>query len=147
MTNIVWLLLIVGYGLFTWAAEKRDLARAALCFLDGGYLAFLCFSVLPHGMDNMYFFRAAVMAGVGVLSAVWLEKKVKLQWPVFVIVIGCQVFWSGVLSLREVLFLSYFGGMGLYHASAGIIPEKEEIGKALLSASGFLIGTILFANF
>ena len=147
MTNIVWLLLIAGYGLFTWAAEKRNFARAALCFFDGGYLAFLCFSVLPRAMDNLYFFQAAAASSIGVLSAVWLEKKAKLQWLIFAIVTSCQVFWNGALSLRDVLFLAYFGGIGLYHASAGIIPEKVEIGKAFLSVAGFLVGTILFMSF
>lgn len=147
MTTILWLILTAGYGLFTWAAEKRNLAKAALCFLDGGYLAFLCFVVLPHAMGTEHFFLSAFTAGVGILASLWLERRTKLPVLVFMIVTGCQLFWREPLSLREILFLAFFGGMGLYHTSAGIIPDKIEIGKALLCGVGFLAGTFLFIGF
>ncbi|MBQ9091678.1 MAG: hypothetical protein IJY52_05360 [Anaerotignum sp.] len=142
MTNILWLVLVVGYGFFTWAAG--NFSMAALSFLDGGYLAFLCFAVLPHAMGTEHFFLAAAAAGVGVLAGLWLEGKRKLPALVFAIVTGCQLFWNEPLALREILFLAFLGGMGLYHASAGIIPDKIEIGKALISGAGFLAGTYLF---
>ena len=145
MTHIFWLVLVLGYGLFTWAAGK--FSKAALSFLDGGYLAFLCFAVLPHAMGTEHFFLAAGAAGIGVTAALFLEGKKKLPSLVFAIVTGCQLFWSEPLSLREILFLAFFGGMGLYHASSGIIPDKIEIGKALLSGAGFIAGTFLFSCF
>lgn len=149
MMNMVWLILILGYGFFTWTAGKRSFATAVLCFLDGFYLAMLCFAILPRAMETDYFYGAAAAAAIGVAAGLWLEKKGKdiLTVLVLAIVTGCYSFWSGELSLREVLFLAFFGGMGLYHASAGIIPDKIEIGKALLSAAGFLIGTFLFSGF
>lgn len=147
MKPILWLILVVGYGFFTGAAEKRTFAKAALCFWDGGYLAFLCFALLPHVMGTEHFFLSTVAAGIGVLAGLWLECRKKLPVLVFMIVTGCQLFWCDPLSLREILFLAFFGGMGLYHASAGIIPDKIEIGKALFSGAGFLLGTFLFIGF
>ena len=144
MKPILWLILVVGYGFLTWAAEKRNFARAALCFLDGGYLAFLCFALLPRAMGTENFFSSAVAAGMGVLAGLWLEQKKGLPVLVFAIVTGCHFLWCDPLSLREILFLAFFGGMGLYHASAGIIPNKIEIGRALFSGAGFLFGTFLF---
>ncbi|WP_458408196.1 hypothetical protein [Anaerotignum sp.] len=145
MTHILWLILVMGYGLFTWAAG--NFSKAALSFLDGGYLAFLCFAVLPHAMETEHFYLAAFVAGMGVLAGLRLEGKKMLLLLVFAIVTGCQLFWRDPLSLRENLFLAFFGGMGLYHASSGIIPDKIEIGKALLSGAGFLCGTFLFSCF
>lgn len=145
MTHILWLVLVMGYGLFTWAAGK--FSKAVLSFLDGGYLAFLCFAVLPHAMGTAHFFLASFAAGMGVLAGLWLEGKQKVSAFVFAIVTGCQLFWGEPLAFREILFLAFFGGMGLYHASLGIIPDKIEIGKALLSGAGFLTGTFLFSCF
>ena len=142
MTKILWLVLVVGYGFFTWAAGK--FSKAALSFLDGGYLAFLCFALLPHVMGTAYFFLSAAAAGVGVLVSLRLEGRKILSVLILWIVTGCQLLWQDPLSFREVLLLSFLGGMGLYHASAGIIPDKIEIGKALCSGAGFLFGTFLF---
>ena len=142
MMTIFWLVLVTGYGFFTWAAG--NFSKAALSFLDGGYLAYLCFVALSDAMGTEYFFSAAFAAGVGVLVGLWLENRKKLPVLVFAIVTGCQLFSGEVLSLPEILFLAFIGGMGLYHASAGIIPDQIEIGKALLSGAGFLAGTFLF---
>ena len=147
MNFILWLVLVIGYGLFTWAAGKRDLAKAALCFLDGGYLAFLCLLVLPDVMATSFIYYLAGAIGIGIVLSVRLEERLPFLPPlVFAIVTGCQLFWREPLSLREYLFLAVFGGIGLYHASSGIIPEKVEIRNGLLSASGFLVGTFLFAG-
>lgn len=145
MTHILWLVLVMGYGLFTWAAGK--FSKAALSFLNGGYLAFLCFAVLPHTMGTAHFYLVAFVAGSGVLTGLWQEERRWLSLLVFAIVTGCQLFWSEPLSLKEILFLAFFGGMGLYHASSGIIPDQIEIGKALASGAGFLGGTFLFICF
>ena len=144
MKPILWLALVMGYGLFTWAAEKRNFAKAALCFLDGGYLAFLCFALLPYVMGTEAFFLSAVAAGMGVLAGLWLERKKGVPVLVFMMMAGCCCFWGMSLSVEQILLLSFLGGMGLYHASAGIIPNKIEIGKALCSGAGFLFGTFLF---
>jgi len=145
MMKIGWLVLVTGYGYFTWAAG--DFSKAALSFLNGGYLAFLCFALLPHAMGTEQFFLAAFLAGLGVLAGLWLEEKEKLPVFIFAIVTGMQVFRGGAFLAAENLALSFFGGMGLYHASAGIIPDKIEIGKALLCGAGFLCGTFLFCCF
>ena len=46
----------------------------------------------------------------------------------------------------EMIFpLAFLGGVGLYHASAGILPEPVSIRNALFSAGGFLAGVFLFS--
>ena len=145
MMIIFWLVLVMGYGYVTWAAGK--FSKAALSFLNGGYLAFLCFSVLPYAMGTEYFYEAAIAVTAGVLAGFRLEEKRNLPVLVFAAVSGCYLFCENPLLHRELLFLAFLGGMGLYHASAGIIPDKIEIGKALLSGAGFLGGTVLFSCF
>lgn len=145
MRYIFWLVLTGGYGLLSWAAGR--FSQAALCFWNGGYLAFLCFSLLPAAMGTEHFFAAAAAAGAGVTAGFWQEKRTWLPALVFAAVTGCQIFWSELVSFGEILFLAFLGGMGLYHASAGIIPDKIEIGKALLCGAGFLSGTFLFSCF
>lgn len=86
------MLLLVGYLMMIRTAERRNAAGAVLCFLEGAYLAMLCFS--------------------------W-------EIPVFP--------------------LAFLGGVGLYHASAGILPEPVSIRNALFSAGGFLAGVFLFS--
>ncbi len=145
MTKIFWLVLVVGYGMFTWAAG--NFSRAALCFLDGGYLALLSFAVLPTAMGTAYFYPAAAFAGLGILVGFWQEKRRFLPTLVFAIVVGYPALWQLSFSLKETLALAFFGGMGLFHASASIIPDKIDIGKALFSGAGFLSGTFLFCGF
>lgn len=143
MKQIFWLILTAGYGGltgFTGAAEKRRYAEAALCFWDGAYLAFLCLSFLPACMGE---FSAAAAAGIGILLGLWQEKRRALTVLVFAAVIGCRFFFPSF----PILGAALLGGMGLYHASAGILPEQVEIHTALLSGAGFLTGTIFFAGF
>lgn len=149
MKMMIWLILVTGYGLSAWAAKRRSIAGAALCFLDGGYLALLCFAALPRAMGTEFFYHAAGAAGIGAILGLVLEKKNWRLLPagIFALVTGFQFLWAGALSLGMVLFLAFLGGLGLYHASSGILPERIEIRKALLSAVGFLFGTFLFAGF
>ena len=145
MMIIFWLVLVMGYGYVTWAAG--NFSKAALSFLNGGYLAFLCFAVLPYAMGTEYFYGAALAVTAGVLAGFWMEKKRNLAVLIFVGISGWYLFCEELFSPIEFLFLAFFGGIGLYHASAGIIPDKIEIGKALLSGAGFLCGTVLFSCF
>ena len=127
------------------AAGRKS--QAALCFWNGGYLAFLCFAFLPAAMETEWFFAAAAMAGAGVAAGVRLERYTRLIPIVFAVVVFSSLFLRGIFSLQETLVLSFLGGMGLYHASSGVISDKPEIGKALLSGAGFLVGTFLFVYF
>ena len=57
----VWVLLLVGYLMMIRTAERRNAAGAVLCFLEGAYLAMLCFAVLPPAMGAARFWvRQAV---------------------------------------------------------------------------------------
>lgn len=152
MTYLIWLLLCGGYLIFTWAAKKRDSAEAALCFFDGVYLAMLCFAVLPMAMETAFFYGAAALSAAGVALGLLAEKKCpweKALGAVLFIGLTTALFLreGKELTLQEIVPLALFAGMGLYHASAGILPEPIRISKALLSAGGFLLGTIIFSPF
>lgn len=141
----LWFLLLAGYLIAVWAAEKRKGARAALCFLEGAYLAMLCFAVLPPAMGSVHFWGAAGCAGAGVAAGLLAEKYLPwdkaLRKAVFLL-LTAAVFFSWAL---PVFPLAFFGGMGLYHASAGIFSEPLGIGRALCGAGGFLVGVLLFS--
>ena len=85
---------------------------------------------------------AAVIKGVLIGASITV-----IAVAVFALVVFAFLFRQGDFSQSEVLLFSFCGGMGLYHASAGIIPEQIAIGKALMSGAGFLCGTLLFACF
>ena len=53
------MLLLVGYLMVIRTAERRNAAGAVLCFLEGAYLAMLCFAVLPPAMGAARFWGAA----------------------------------------------------------------------------------------
>lgn len=150
MTYGTWLLFCGGYLSVTWAAKKRETAQAALCFFDGVYLAMLCFVLLPLAMDTPFFYGAAVLSAAGVAMGLLTERHLPKM--------GVAILFSGLvtalflldgreLTMEMAAALSFFSGMGLYHASAGILPEPIRIDRALLSAGGFLLGTVCFSPF
>lgn len=142
MAWLGYVLWIGGYGGCIWAAKKRRAAAAALCFWDGLYLAFVCFAVLPPALETLYFYAAAAAAGLGV-AAGFLAEGTRLggravRWAVFA---GLSAFCAVLpASAGAVLLRAALGGVGLYHASCGIVPEEICIGRAFLSAAGFLLG-------
>lgn len=150
MTDTIWLLLCGGYLISTWAAKRRSTAEAALCFFDGVYLAMLCFAVLPMAMGTAYFYGAAALSAVGVALGLLAEKRISkekvLRTVLFIGLTTAFFLLEGKeLTLTAVAPLALLAGMGLYHACGGILPEPIRIGKALLSAAGFLLGTIFFS--
>lgn len=155
MTYPIWFLLCGGCLIFTlaargeWAAKKRDSAEAALCFLDGVYLAMLCFAVLPMAMETAFFYGAAALSAAGVAFGFWAEKRRKGKMGDTVLLIGLStallLLEGKELMPQQIAPLAFFAGVGLYHASAGILPEPIRISRALLSAAGFLLGTIFFS--
>ncbi len=153
---MIWFLLCGGYGVFTWAAGKRrGSAEAVLSFLDGWYLALLCFAILPCAMGTDAFYLSVAASVFGVGSGFLLERKKNGQMAfcvlLFAALTAVQFLYTGEMDSRKAVLLAFFGGMGLYHACAGILPEgvhpKEHIGGALLSVAGFLLGTVTFAGF
>ena len=64
----VWVLLLVGYLMVIRTAERRNAAGAVLCFLEGAYLAMLCFAVLPPAMGAARFWGAAGCAAAFVIG-------------------------------------------------------------------------------
>lgn len=157
MTNrMIWLLLCGGYWIFIGAAEKRNhSAEAALCFLHGLYLAMLCFAILPSAMGTAAFYPSVAASALGVGGSFLLERKNREQ------AVFCALLFTGLTAVhflckgeidgRKAIALAFFGGMGLYHACAGILPEgvqpREHIAEAMLSAVGFVLGTAFFAGF
>ena len=124
------MLLLVGYLMVIRTAERRNAAGAVLCFLEGAYLAMLCFAVLPPAMGAARFWGAAGCAAAGCGTGLLAEKYLP---------------WDVLLRRALFLFLTLLGGVGLYHASAGILPEPVSIRNALFSAGGFLAGVFLFS--
>ena len=141
----VWVLLLVGYLMMIRTAERRNAAGAVLCFLEGAYLAMLCFAVLPSAMGTARFWGAAGCAaagcGTGFLAEKYLPWDVLLRRALFLFLTAAVCFsWES-----PVFPLAFLGGVGLYHASAGILPEPVSIRNALFSAGGFLAGVFLFS--
>lgn len=141
----VWVLLLVGYLLMIRMAERRSFAQAVLCFLEGAYLAMLCFAVLPPAMGSEQFWGAAGFAAAGVGAGLLAEKY--LPWDMLLRRVLFLLLTAAVCFSWEipVFPLAFLGGMGLYHASAGILPEPVSIRNALFSAGGFLVGVFLFS--
>lgn len=105
----------------------------------------LCFAVLPPAMSTAQFWGAAGCAAVGVgaglLAENYLPWDALLRRVLFLFLTAAVCF-----SLEIPVFpLAFLGGMGLYHASAGIFPEPVSIRNALFSAGGFLLGVFLFS--
>ena len=151
MKMMLWFLLCGGYWIATGTAGKqRRSAEAVLSFLDGFYLAMLCFAILPLAMEKGTFYLAAVCAGVGIAGGFYLERWGRtdgwLKALLFTILTAVQFLQQLPIQQIEPLVLAVLGGTGLYHASASIIPDKIDIGKALLNGAGFLFGTFLFIN-
>ncbi len=143
--EMVWVLLLVGYLITIRTAEKRNSAHAVLCFLEGAYLAMLSFAVLPPAMGSAQFWGAAGCAaagvGAGLLGEKYLPWDMLLRRALFLFLTAAVCFsWE-----IPVFPLAFLGGMGLYHASAGIFPEPVSIRNALFSAGGFLLGVFLFS--
>ena len=135
----VWVLLLVGYLMVIRTAERRNAAGAVLCFLEGAYLAMLCFAVLPPAMGAARFWGAAGCAAAG--CGTGLLADVLLRRALFLFLTAAVCFsWE-----IPVFPLALLGGVGLYHASAGILPEPVSIRNALFSAGGFLAGVFLFS--
>ena len=136
----VWVLLLVGYLMMIRTAERRNAAGAVLCFLEGAYLAMLCFAVLPPAMGAARFWGAAG-CGTGFLAEKYLPWDVLLRRALFLFLTAAVCFsWE-----IPVFPLAFLGGVGLYHASAGILPEPVSIRNALFSTGGFLAGVFLFS--
>ena len=155
MMYLIWLLLCGGYGILLWTAEKRKRsAEAVLCFWDGCYLALICFGILPCAMAMEAFYPAAAASVLGACGSFGLEQNGRWQPFLRVMFFGgltaVQFLHTGDMEGCEAILLAFWGGMGLYHACAGILPEgippREHIVEALLSAAGFLLGTGYFSG-
>ena len=127
-------------------AERRNAAGAVLCFLEGAYLAMLCFAVLPSAMGTARFWGAAGCAaagcGTGLLAEKYLPWDVLLRRALFLFLTAAVCFsWE-----IPVFPLAFLGGVGLYHASAGILPEPVSIRKRTFQRRRLSCGSIsLFA--
>ncbi len=149
MEKLFWFVLCGGYWLLMWMTKrKKNVAKAALCFLDGFYLGLICFGILPLAMETPFFYGAVLFSGLGVLAGVFLEKRVGGSGSALLFtVLTLAYFGIGERIGREQAFLlAFFGGIGLYRACAGIVPDQVRISRALLSGGGFLMSVIAFAG-
>ena len=113
----VWVLLLVGYLMMIRTAERRNAAGAVLCFLEGAYLAMLCFAVLPPAMGAARFWGAAGCAaagcGTGLLAEKYLPWDVLLRRALFLFLTAAVCF-SWEIPVFPLAFL-------------GIVPKEEEV--------------------
>ncbi|NLK37286.1 MAG: hypothetical protein GX299_04310 [Epulopiscium sp.] len=126
-------------------------------FFDGLMLAFLCFSLLPVVLEEGHF--AVGVAGIllGVLLGAVAEQKTLFFWEknirrdflhsasFFIAVLLGH--WhipperNGILVYSIVV--AFFGGLLLFIACGGILPEDSSKKNQLLCALGGFIGFIL----
>lgn len=156
MQHLFWGIPCGIYWALAWVAGKRkETADAARCFLDGYFLALLCFGILPFAMKSGYFYGAVLLSALGVIGGVLLEKAQKTDSLttafLFTAVTAFYFIQKSPLSVVEACGLAFFGGMGLYAACCGILPEEIPLQTQLLSAvvggGGFLLGTVCFGGF
>ncbi|MBR4015214.1 MAG: hypothetical protein IKI88_03305 [Anaerotignum sp.] len=156
MQHLFWGIPCGIYWALAWVAGKRkETADAARCFLDGYFLALLCFCILPFAMKSGYFYGAVLLSALGVIGGVLLEKGQKMGALttafLFTAVTAFYFMQKSPLSAVGACALAFFGGIGLYAACCGILPEEIPLRKqlllALLGGSGFLLGTAYFGGF
>ena len=90
------MLLLVGYLMMIRTAERRNAAGAVLCFLEGAYLAMLCFAVLPPAMGTARFWGAAGCAAAFVIGLAVGESFV-MQTDIMLIAVAVSAgrdFWQ-----------------------------------------------------
>ena len=122
--------------------------RFALFFMDGLFLGILAFGILPKAMEAHCFYGGVSFAVAGVLLGFLSEKKTaerRTGLAVFLTVLGAAVLF---LPWETRKLLGLFGGLGLYFASAGILPEglsfREQLLYMLSSGGGFLTAVAYF---
>ena len=127
--------------------DGREAERRGCCpLLFGGGLsgnALLCGFAACHGCGAVL--GCGRLCGgrlrTGFLAEKYLPWDVLLRRALFLFLTAAVCFsWE-----IPVFPLAFLGGVGLYHASAGILPEPVSIRNALFSAGGFLAGVFLFS--
>lgn len=152
MPGILWLAACVGYCI--WAAKGRR-ASVLQGILHGLFLGLLCFGILPPAMEMPLFYGAAACSVCGAATGVWLENRM-----------GCRGFWftAPLFMALTLLWLwqektgggirfpfceAFFGGIGLYAACCGVLPEdgtaRDKLRPAVGGGIGFLLSAALFA--
>lgn len=145
----LWLAVPV-YWLVLLAAHRRKNAYALpFRFLEGVCLAFVSFSFLPS-----VFLKGVALAGLGatlgILSGIFLEQKLwGLGWrrEVYVAIIFTLFFPVVRLAIPFVLLQGIFGGLGLYAASSGLLPEGGKVEEMIPTAVGGVLGFLVGAWF
>lgn len=147
MPEIFWLSVCAGYCL--WAAKGRrgTLLQGAW---NGFFLGLLCFGALPAVMGRS--FSSGIAAVCGAAAGVWLEGRSGRRFFPFAAllfaVLTVSWLWQGDTGTSLQSFLSFLGGMGLYAACCGILPEGgagEKLRPAVGGGIGFLLSTVIFA--
>lgn len=153
MPAIFWLFACAVYWLWTWRGRQASGVRG---FLHGVFLGLLCFGILPPLMETPFFYGAALCALGGAAAGAWLEEKREKQFLWLSILLftafGLLWIWEGKAGgvLPAPFFRAFLGGMALYAACCGILPEEgspqEKIRPAIGGGIGFLLAAIFFAG-
>lgn len=151
MPEFFWLAVCAGYWL--WAAKGRR-STFLQGLLHGFFLGALCFGILPPVMEMPLFYAAAVCSVCGTAAGVWLEEKWGERNSILTALLftALILLWCGKIggSLQYLCCIAFFGGMGLYAACCGILPEdgamRDRLRPAVGGCAGFLISAAIFAQ-
>ena len=146
---------VLAYGcLVCLAAYRREKGYPLLFrFLEGYILAFLCFYFLPQAFEQVFFLKAGIAALLGIGCAAWLERVFQKQERarggfrllIFVLLAITQGFMPATFSMG--LVRAWLGGMGLYAASEGLLPEDGGLEELVYAGVGGILGFLLGAYF
>lgn len=160
----IWLgLAMVFWGAILLFWDKRGNTDILFRFFDGLLLAFLCVCLLPMAFYGDYFWLVACGLLFGVLIGAVLEQKIGMFFlqPLLNNVLHCAVFSAAIWFYRygSIVFwenqffyvaVSFFGGLFLFVACGGILPDsvcgKERLAKAMGGFVGFFLGIILLCG-
>lgn len=151
MPEFFWLAVCAGYWLWGVKGRRNTLLQGVL---HGFFLGLLCFGILPPVMETPLFCATAICSVCGAAAGAWLEEKwgERSSLPAALLFTALTLLWRGGIggSLQFLCGIAFFGGMGLYAACCGVLPEDGAMWVRLRPAvggcAGFLLSAAIFAE-
>lgn len=146
---------VLAYAIVCLTAKKRQKDYPLLFrFIEGYFLAYLCFSYLPIAFAEGKFFQAGIcaLAGIGlgaVLSGIAQKRNHAVcayRLLVFFIVVISYYALANMQTALPRLAFALLGGVGLYGANEGLLPEDVALNEMIYSGIGGILG-FLFGIF
>lgn len=143
---------VLAYGIVCLTARKRQKDYPLLFrFIEGYFLAYLCFCYLPIAFAEGKFFQAGIcaLAGIG-LGAMVSNKMQKKNYAVctyrlfvFFTVVVAYYILASMQDILPRLAFALLGGVGLYGANEGLLPEDVGLNEMVYSGVGGILGFLL----